>query len=67
MKIYQLSFNYSYALADVVKSLHGEDSLKLCAERPELINKFKYGWITNESTGIPDFILIMSNMLGCKA
>lgn len=67
MKIYQLSFNYSYALADVVKSLHGEDSLKLCVERPELINKFKYGWITNESTGIPDFILIMSSMLGCKA
>lgn len=67
MEIYQLSFDYNYALADIVESLNGADSLKLCAERPEMIRSFKYGWLTNESTKIPDFIVIMSNMLGCKA
>ena len=66
MEIYQLSFDYSYALADVVESPNGADSLELCAERPELMDKFKYGWLTNESTLIPDFVIIMSNMLGCK-
>lgn len=66
MEIYQLSFDYNYALADVVESLNGADSLELCAERPELINKFKYGWLIDESTKIPDFVIIMSNMLGCK-
>lgn len=67
MEIYQLSFDYSYALADVVESLNGADSLELCAERPELMDKFRYGWITNESTKIPDFVIVMSNMLGCRA
>lgn len=67
MEIYQLSFDYNYALADVVESLDGTNSLELCAERPELMDKFRYGWLTNESTKIPDFVIIMSNMLGCKA
>lgn len=67
MEIYQLSFDYSYALADIVESLDGADSLELCTERPDMISKFKYGWLTNESTLIPDFVVIMSNMLGCKA
>lgn len=64
MKIYQLSFDYSYALADVVESLNGSDSLELCTEKPELMDKFRYGWITNESTNIPDFVIMM--FLGCK-
>lgn len=67
MEIYQLSFDCSYALADVVESLDGADSLELCAERPELMDRFRYGWITNESTKIPDFVIVMSNMLGCRA
>lgn len=66
MKIYQLSFDYSYALADVVESPNGENSLGLCAEIPELMDKFRYGWLTNESTKIPDFVIIISTMLGCK-
>lgn len=66
MEIYQLSFDYSYALADIVESLNGADSLELCAERPDMIGKFKYGWLTNESTLIPDLVIIISNMLGCK-
>lgn len=66
MGIYQLSFDYSYALADVVESPNGKNSLGLCAERPELMDKFKYEWFTNESTKIPDFVIIMSTMLGCK-
>ena len=67
MKIYQLSFDYSYALADIVESFNGADSLELCAEKPDLMNKFRYRWLTDESTKIPDFVLIMSNILGCKA
>lgn len=67
MEIYQLSFNYNYALADVLESSNGANSLELCAERPELMDKFRYGWLTNESTLIPDFVIIMSNTLGCKA
>lgn len=66
MEIYQLSFDYSYALADVVESPNGANSLELCAERPELMAKLRYGWLTNESTKIPDFVIIMSTMLGCK-
>ena len=66
MEIYQLSFDYSYALADVIESPNGADSLELCAEKPELMDKFRYGWLANESTKIPDFIIITSNMVGCR-
>lgn len=67
MKIYQLAFNYAYALADIKESLNGADSLELCSENPEIIKSFKYDWITNESEIIPDFVFIMSNLLGCKS
>lgn len=66
MKLYQLSFDYAFALADVIESLDSSDSLELCPERPELIKCFKYGWIMKESTVVPDFVLIMSSLLGCK-
>jgi hypothetical protein len=66
-KIYHISFDYAYALADVKASLHGKDSMELCSERPELINEFLYDWVTNESENIPDFCIIMTELLGCKA
>lgn len=67
MIIYELIFNYNYAVADVIESLQGADSLELCAERPDLYDSFKYGWLTNESEIIPDFVIIMSKLIGCRA
>ncbi len=66
MSIYELNFNYDYAVADVIESLKGVDSLELCAERPDLYDCFKYGWLTNESDIIPDFVIIMSRLIGCR-
>ena len=66
MKIYQLSLDYSFSLADVIETFDNADSLELCSEKPEMIKNFKYGWIMNESKIIPDFVLIMSSLLGCK-
>lgn len=65
-KIYHISFDYAFALADVKASLHGTDSMELCSDRPKLINEFQYDWVTNESETIPDFCLIMSELLGCQ-
>ena len=65
-KIYHISFDYAYALADVKSSLHGADSLDLCSENPQLINEFQYDWVTDESERIPDFCIIMAELLGCQ-
>jgi hypothetical protein len=67
MKIYQLSFDYDFALADIVESLNGADSLDLSSDNPAMMKNFKYGWITTESEIIPDFVLIFLDLLGCKA
>lgn len=66
MNIYQIDFDYKFALADVKSSVDGADSLEFSQERPELIEKFKYDWVTDESELIPDFVVIMSELLGCK-
>ena len=66
MQIYQIDFNYAFALADVVTSKPGADSLELSSDRPELFDDFGYDWLTDESKAIPDFILIMHAILGCK-
>lgn len=65
-KIYQISFDYAFALADVKESLHGADSIELSSESAQLIKKFRYDWVTDESDTIPDFCVIMSELLGCK-
>ena len=65
-KIYHMSFDYAFALADVKASLHGADSMELCSDRPELINEFEYDWVTDESEKVPDFCLVMSELLGCQ-
>ena len=66
MNIYQFDFDYTFALADIVTSIDGADSMEFSQERPELIDKFQYDWITDDSELIPDFIVIMSELLGCK-
>lgn len=66
MEIYQIEFNYNFALADVVSSKPGADSLNLTQDKPEELGNFSYSWLTDESEVIPDFILIMRELLGCK-
>lgn len=66
MNIYQIDFDYTFALADIRSSVDGADSMEFSQERPELIDKFKYDWVTADSELIPDFVVIMSELLGCK-
>ena len=66
MNIYQIDFDYTFALADIRASVDGADSMEFSQERPELIDKFKYDWVTTDSESIPDFVVIMSELLGCK-
>ena len=66
MNIYQIDFDYTFALADIRASVDGADSMEFSQERPELIDKFKYDWVTTDSELIPDFVVIMSELLGCK-
>ena len=63
MNIYQIDFDYKFALADVSSSVDGADSMEFSQERPELIEKFKYDWVTDESELIPDVVVIMSELL----
>lgn len=65
MNIYQIDFDYTFALADIRASVDGADSMEFSQERPELIDKFKYDWVTTDSELIPDFVVIMSELLGC--
>lgn len=67
MKIYQLTFDYDYALSDIKESFNGADSFQLSADRPDMISSFNYEWVTKESEIIPDIVLIMSELLGCKS
>ena len=67
MKLYQLAFDYDYALADIIESLNGTDSLELSSDNSAMIKDFKYGWITTDSDQIPAFVLINMDLLGCKA
>ncbi|MFJ1366977.1 hypothetical protein ACILDU_11125 [Capnocytophaga canimorsus] len=62
--IYQISFDFSYALADISKQKGDVSSLDLFDDTPELIHQFDYDWITADSAVIPDLILIMSKLLG---
>ena len=66
MNIYQIDFDYTFALADIRAAVDGADSMEFSQERPELIDKFKYDWVTTDSELIPDFVVIMSELLGCK-
>ena len=49
MNIYQIDFDYTFALADIRASVDGADSMEFSQERLELIDKFKYDWVTTDS------------------
>lgn len=66
MNIYQIDFDYTFTLADIRASVDGADSMEFSQERPEQIDKFKYDWVTTDSELIPDFVVIMSELLGFK-
>ena len=62
MKLFRISIDYSYAFADIFESNNGADSLSLTSESSELLKKFRYGWITEDSTVTPDITIIMSEL-----
>lgn len=66
MNIYQIDFDYMFALADIRTVDDGADSMEFSQERTELIDKFKYDWVTTDSEIIPDFVIVMLELLGCK-
>lgn len=65
MNIYKISFDYNYAFADIVESRNGADSLELSIDNLETLMDFRYDWLTDESNVTPDFVIIISELLGC--
>lgn len=64
--IYQISFDFSYAFADILKQKGDVSSLDVFDDTPELIQEFDYDWVTKDSDIIPDLILIMSKLPGVE-
>lgn len=62
MKLFKISTDYNYALADIAESYNGEDSLSLTSETSKLLNKFRYVWLTEDSTVTPNIAIIMSEL-----
>lgn len=62
MKLYKISFNSEYALADIVDSNKNVDSLSLNSETPELLQNFRYDWVTDDSSLTPNIAIIMSEL-----
>lgn len=62
MRLFQISFNFNYALADIVESYNSADSLSLTSETLELLKYFRYDWITDDSILIPDIAIIVSEL-----
>lgn len=63
MKIYKLSINFDYALADIVENYNDADSLSLTSETIDLLNDFRFDWNTDDSHLIPNIAIIMSKLL----
>ena len=64
MKVYKISKDYRFAIADIVECKNGFDSLDLSPDTPELLNNFKYDWLTDESDIHPDFVYISLSLIG---
>lgn len=62
MELFKLLFNFDYALADIVESYNDTNSLDVNSETPELLENFRYDWVTEDSTLIPDIAIIMSEL-----
>ena len=64
MKVYKISKDYRYAIADIVECKNGFDSLDLSPDKPELLDNFRYDWLTEESDIHPDFVYISLSFIG---
>ncbi len=64
--VFKLSNDYTFAHADIIKSLNDANSLDLSADSLELLKEFVYGWLTNESEIIPDLNILNSDILICN-
>ena len=64
MKVYKISKDYRFAIADIVECKNGFDSLDLSPDTTELLNIFKYDWLTDESDIHPDFVYISLSLIG---
>lgn len=62
MKLFKISTNFKYALADITESYNGADSLSITSETPEALKNFQYSWLTQDSTIIPNIAIIMSEL-----
>ncbi len=62
MRLFKVNFNFDYALADIVETYNDADSLALTSETTDLLENFRYGWLTDDSTVIPDIAIIMSEL-----
>lgn len=67
LNIYQIGFDFTYALADVSEQRGLANSLDLYDDTPELIRAFEYKWVTEDAIRLPKLILIMSKLLGISA
>lgn len=65
MKIYRIEFNYDYSLADVVEEKNNADSLEISTNNVEYLKNFNLDWLKDESTIIPNLVIIMSQVLAC--
>ena len=63
MKLFKISIDYNYALADIFESYNGVDSLSLTSETAAILKNFRYGWITEDSAVIPHIAIIMAELL----
>lgn len=66
MKIFQLNFDFAYALADVVNADGKVDILDITSENTNLLSKLQFDWTMTESSIIPDIAIIVSELLCCN-
>lgn len=65
--IYQINLNFEFALGDVIKSLSDTEPLELNSENVAILNDFRYGWDTEESSLIPNLTIIFLELLCCDS
>lgn len=63
-KIFQIDVDYRYSLAEVVESNDEVGILDLSSQTIDLWEKFKYGWLTEESEIKPNCVIVFSELIG---
>lgn len=66
MKVFQLSFDYEYSLADIKSSAKNLSLLDLNSETTNILKEFNFYWLKNESTIIPDIAIIVKELFCCS-